>query len=572
VAVEALEPGSKLQRFTLIRRIALGGMAEIWLAHEKTADGREAQVALKVLLAPYAKDPAFRSMFADEVQIASRLTHENIVQVHGSFEVGGHLIQAMELVDGKDLRRILSALVRQRQRFPIPLALVVAREMARALSYAHTKRREDGKPLEIVHRDISPHNVMITYGGGVKLLDFGIAKAAERLTKTRTGVIKGKIAYMAPEQAIGAEVTAKTDIFAMGIVLWEMLALQRLFKADSDALVMNRVIHADVPPIKDYNPDVPNDVVLLLKQMLAQRAVMRPESARAVENALTRIILRHYREEESSPEALSAWAVQFMDDDKGTGKLMAPELVPADLTLPDAQGESVLASTTISDASPAAVELEQGPTDDTESTALDLDAKTIATPIEDRSTDPLRLPTRSEIQRAVDAQPTMPISIDDAPKAPGRTLLKIRDPARTEALIIPEDRPAVQTPMSTPMSLRSPVSSASLEAASLGEPSTPEVPRPAPAVIATPEPMPAVRDEAHAAEADARFEPMRIALEAEAHRPSPSISLSPLTSPPSAPAAHGGDPVKALRTVLLLGGAVAIIAIGIAIGALVRSC
>src|SRR5262245_27178012 len=198
---DELASGKQLGPFTLDRRLALGGMAEIWLAVQNTERGAR-PTALKILLTPYARDPTFRGMFADEVRIASRLTHENIVEVYGSFEVEGHLFQAMEIVDGKDLRRVLSTLARAGESFPVALALLVGREVARALAYAHSKRGEDGKPLEIVHRDVSPHNVMLTRNGMVKVLDFGIASAAERLTRTRTGVIKGKISYMAPEQAM----------------------------------------------------------------------------------------------------------------------------------------------------------------------------------------------------------------------------------------------------------------------------------------------------------------------------------------------------------------------------------
>ena len=125
----------------------------------------------------------------------------------------------MEILDGKDLRRLLSTVARASTRVPVPLALVIAREVSRALAYAHSRRTDDGRPLNIVHRDISPHNVMVTREGRVKLLDFGIARAAERLTRTRTGVVKGKVSYMAPEQALAVGVTQRTDIFATGVVL-----------------------------------------------------------------------------------------------------------------------------------------------------------------------------------------------------------------------------------------------------------------------------------------------------------------------------------------------------------------
>lgn len=339
---DELASGKQLGPFTLDRRIALGGMAEIWLAEEQTALGPR-EVALKVLLAPYAKDETFRNMFTDEVSIAARLTHENIVQIYGSYDLEGNLLQAMEIVDGKDLRRILSQVARSASTFPVPLALLVAREVARALAYAHAKRGEDGKPLEIVHRDISPHNVMVTRNGGVKVLDFGIASAAERLTRTRTGVIKGKIAYMAPEQALALGVSARTDIFALGIVLWEMLAMQRLFKAESDALVLEKVVKAEVPPIREHNPAVPEEAGALLASMLAQRAANRPESMQAVYNGLNRILIRHFKEEQTSSWAFAAWASNYLDSEpKKTGRYVPPVLSPMPEEAPDAPTRSDL--------------------------------------------------------------------------------------------------------------------------------------------------------------------------------------------------------------------------------------
>lgn len=453
MASDELASGKQLGPFTLDRRLALGGMAEIWLAEQQISTGTR-PIALKILLAPYAKDPTFRGMFADEVRIASRLTHENIVQVYGSFEVEGHLFQAMEIVDGKDLRRVLSSLARGGESFPVPLALVVAREVARALSYAHQKRAEDGKPLEIVHRDISPHNVMITRDGGVKVLDFGIASAAERLTRTRTGVIKGKISYMAPEQAMALGVTPRTDIFALAIVLWEMLAMQRLFKAESDAIVLERVVKAEVPPIRDFNPHVPEEAASLLTHMLQQRATNRPESMRAVENALTRVLVRHFKEEQATTQALAAWASNWLDlEPKKTGRFLAPDLPPMEADVPDAPTKSDL-----SGPSPAVDQtLAMAPADPlgasggTSVGELDLDPElnlppeTNMDPTErvspiDRAnlaamaTMPVpgieseqRLPRRSEIIRAVDMQPTAPLMVDPAALAGHVGLPKVID-------------------------------------------------------------------------------------------------------------------------------------------------
>ncbi len=304
-----LARGAQLGPYVLGQRIALGGMAEIWSAR-RSNDGLD--VALKVLLSPFSKDENFRMMFRDEVKIATQLTHENIVRVYDAHEIDGYLFLAMELIEGKDVRKILSSLVRQGKALPVPLVLWIVREVARGLSYAHGKRTSDGRSLGIVHRDISPHNVLVAKDGRVKLIDFGIARAGQRLTRTRTGIIKGKIAYMAPEQALAAGITLRTDIFATGIVFWEMLAMRRLFKRGTDVDVIEAVVRAEAPPIREENPDVPQAAADLLHRMLAQKASDRPSSMREVENGINRILARDFEPGAYGKEALSEWSLPIL--------------------------------------------------------------------------------------------------------------------------------------------------------------------------------------------------------------------------------------------------------------------
>jgi eukaryotic-like serine/threonine-protein kinase len=306
-----LSPGQRLGPFELENRIALGGMAEIWVAHEQR-DDETRRVALKILQPFFGEDESFRAMFQDEIRIALRLRHENILEVYDAHEIDGFSLQSMELLDGFDVRRLLQRLAKAEQWFPVPMALYVGRCVARALAYAHMRRNEAGKPLEIVHRDISPHNVMITEAGGVKVLDFGIARAAERITRTKTGVVKGKISYMAPEQALAARVTPQTDIFATGILLWEMLAMRRLFSAANDADTLRKVVRAEVPPLLRMNPSVPKDAAKLIHQMLSASPEQRPESMQHVENALTKVLAIQYEEDESDHRALARWFRQFV--------------------------------------------------------------------------------------------------------------------------------------------------------------------------------------------------------------------------------------------------------------------
>jgi serine/threonine-protein kinase len=329
-----LSAGLRLGPFVLEARIALGGMAEIWKAREERPHGLRT-VALKILQ-PYFEDESFRSMFQDEVRIALRLRHENILEVYDAYEIDGLSIQSMELLDGLDVRRLLQRLSKSERWFPVPLALYVGRCVARALSYAHMRRNEAGKPLEIVHRDVSPHNVMITSSGSVKVLDFGIARAAERITRTRTGVVKGKISYMAPEQAMAARVTPQTDIFATGIVLWEMLAMRRLFNGANDSETLHKIVGAEVPPLLRMNPSVPRDAAKLIHQMLSVSPEQRPESMQQVENALTKILAVQYEPDESDQRALAKWFAQFVevrnDTPLGTPVVETTEVTETDRT------------------------------------------------------------------------------------------------------------------------------------------------------------------------------------------------------------------------------------------------
>jgi hypothetical protein len=206
-------------RYRLIRTIASGGMAQIYEAVLVGARGFERQVAIKRILPQHAHDPAMRRMFFDEARVASRLHHGNIVQILDFGVVDGSEFIVMEFVDGVDAARAL----KRCERFPEGVAFHVVAEIAHALHYAHTLRDTAGEPLGIVHRDVSPHNILLSWEGDVKLSDFGIALAMEREERTRTGLVKGKLQYMAPEQATGSVVTSAADIYSLGMTLQELL-------------------------------------------------------------------------------------------------------------------------------------------------------------------------------------------------------------------------------------------------------------------------------------------------------------------------------------------------------------
>lgn len=334
-----LSPGRAFGPFLLGERLALGGMAEVWSAAGPTPDLGEGQLALKVMRPYLAEDPEFRAMFDDEVSISKRLRHENIVEVYSAHEIAGHLVQAMELIEGIDLRRVLARIRRRGWRFPVPLVLHVGRCVARALAYAHLKKSSRGQPMGIVHRDISPHNIMLAHDGRVKVLDFGIAKAAERVTKTRLGIIKGKTGYMAPEQVIAGELDHRTDIFSAGIVLWETFTSNRLFRADGDIETMEQIRSGTVPRLDAVRTDVPTEVADLIHAMLARDREMRPASMLEVERAFHRILLRGYEASEHGPEALRRWLEEVSRETRPQGTAILPAIEGADpapdVTQPD---------------------------------------------------------------------------------------------------------------------------------------------------------------------------------------------------------------------------------------------
>jgi len=256
-------------RYYLLQKIAMGGMAEIFRAKAIGAEGFEKVIVIKRILPHFCEDEAFLTMFKDEARVASHLNHANVVQIFDFDEVGGLYYIAMEYVEGQDLKRVLDVGAKLGKPMSIAQAVFVMIEAGQGLDYAH-KREVDAKPLNIIHRDISPHNIMVSYNGEVKIMDFGIAKAASRSTKTRVGTVKGKCAYMSPEQARGKPLDGRSDLFALGVCLWEMLSGKRLFVGESDFETLNNVLRAEVPSLCDMNPEVPKELDEIVQRSLAR--------------------------------------------------------------------------------------------------------------------------------------------------------------------------------------------------------------------------------------------------------------------------------------------------------------
>jgi len=255
-------------KYYLLDRVSVGGMAEVYKAKSYGVEGFEKIIAIKRILPAMGEDRDFVKMFIDEAKIAGQLSHANICQI---FELGrietAHFI-AMEYIWGKDLLQIQNRFRKLGERMPVAMACYVIARVCEGLHYAHKKRDALGRPLEIVHRDCSPQNMLISYEGEVKLIDFGIAKAASRSSRTNAGVLKGKFGYMSPEQVRGLPLDRRSDIFAIGTVLYETLTGQRLFLGESDFSTLERVRNADIVSPREICPEIPLAVDTIVMKAL----------------------------------------------------------------------------------------------------------------------------------------------------------------------------------------------------------------------------------------------------------------------------------------------------------------
>ena len=274
-----LEVGSYFGPYHLEKLIAIGGMAEIYLARTRGLRGFEKQLVLKVIQPEFAGNDQFVQMLVDEAKIAVGLNHPNIAQTFDLGKIGGSYFITMEYVDGADFFQILKGLSDMDVDIPIEAAIYVVHEALNGLDYAHSKTDPQGTPLQIIHRDVSPQNILLSRHGEVKLVDFGIAKAANLSHKTRAGVIKGKLVYMSPEQAWGDKVDQRSDIFSAGIVLYEALTMGSLYLDSNPAKLLEKVRKAAIEPPSFRRPDVPAEVDALVMRALSPRPADRYQSS-----------------------------------------------------------------------------------------------------------------------------------------------------------------------------------------------------------------------------------------------------------------------------------------------------
>jgi len=286
------QPGARLGRYILGDRIGAGGMAEVYLGHVSGLAGFEKLFAIKVIHGHMVDDPGHAKMLLKEARIAATLTHPNVVQV---LDVGvdhGEHYLAMEYVHGADLRRIMRRLGQHRP-MPLQFALPIIHDVAQALHYAHTRRDDAGQELGIVHRDVSLSNVLVSFSGGVKLTDFGIAKMSAHTSTTAAGTLKGKFGYMSPEQSVGDIIDARSDVFALGVVLYELTTGRRTFPGENAFAIMNKVMAGEYVLPTQHLSGYPEALEKIVVRAMAIEPEDRYPTARAMADDLAKFARDH---------------------------------------------------------------------------------------------------------------------------------------------------------------------------------------------------------------------------------------------------------------------------------------
>ncbi len=283
------------QRYKVIERIDAGGMAEVFKANSTSMQGFEKLVAIKRILPNLTQNERFVRMFLDEAKVSLHLNHTNCVHVFDLGIADGTYFIVMEFIDGTNLKKLIEFLHKHNQRMAVEQAVFIAIEVCKGLTHAHEKKDQEGHPLDIVHRDISPPNILLSKAGEVKITDFGLAKAKSQAESTDPGVVKGKFGYLSPEAAHGEEIDARTDIFAVGILLWEMLAGRRLFLGESDYETLQLVRKAQVPRIDEVRSDVPSELVNVLMRALTGDPNDRYQTAKDLADGLGHFLFDYGR-------------------------------------------------------------------------------------------------------------------------------------------------------------------------------------------------------------------------------------------------------------------------------------
>jgi serine/threonine protein kinase len=287
-----LKENSTFGEFKLIKQLGRGGMAEVYLARADGVGGFQRNLALKVIHPQLSHDQEFVQMLIDEAKLSAQLNHPNIVHIHNLGQIQGVYYIAMEFIDGCDVYQALVKSEGRDEVFPVEVAAWITHEACAGLYYAHTRRGSDGQPLNIIHRDISPQNIQLSREGEVKIVDFGIAKAEQRTSHTQQGVIKGKYSYMSPEQAWGDDIDHRSDIFSLGICLYEMLAGEVLYDAEDGLGLLEQVRLAQIPSLRAIRPEISPEIEQIVYRSLAAEPLQRFNTAEDMRIALAGYLFR----------------------------------------------------------------------------------------------------------------------------------------------------------------------------------------------------------------------------------------------------------------------------------------
>jgi eukaryotic-like serine/threonine-protein kinase len=501
-------------KYKLVRLIASGGMAEVYLARQAGAAGFEKLVCLKRILPHLARDRQFVEMFLNEARLAARLDHPNIVSIYDLGEANGNYFIAMEFIDGPSLRAVAKRARERGERLPIAEVVKIVSMAAAGLHYAHELADAGGKPLGLVHRDISPDNVLVHRNGVAKVVDFGIAKAANSGGRTRTGALKGKVAYMPPEQLRGEPLDRRADVFALGVVLYEMLAGQRPWEGDSDVSLIGRIMTEEPKPLSALRPEAPAGLTAVLDRALAKDRGPRYPSCHDLQADLEALLVslgktitaarisdfaKAYEEPVSAPDENSGAAMRALEVEMNwtgpsapvAGRRAPPREPRTRILPPPAPKRHGFAYGAIAFLCVAAIGGSGG--------YLVLQRRGMLAPdpvpierIAPRPTEPAPERAASQAEMAATAPPKTPDPTDAGPSAPAAMTQGTPAAAPVAVTAPPAAPPAAPTPAPAPATASPATPAPALAAATPVTPTPAPAPAAATAATTTPAPPPAV--------------------------------------------------------------------------------
>lgn len=367
--------------YLLLDRINIGGMAEVFRGKQVGVEGFERLVALKRILPSVSSDPDFIDMFVDEAKIAVQLQHANIAQTYDLGKVGEQYYIALEYVSGVDLRTMWDRARKRKRLLPVAMSVYIVQKMCEGLDAAHRKTDDSGRPIGLVHRDVSPHNVLCSFEGEIKIIDFGIAKVANKVSKTQAGALKGKFGYMSPEQIRGVELDRRSDIFTVGTVLYELLVGRRLFRGTSDFSVLEKIRKVEFRPPSELNPRLdPELETIVMKALQKDRDARYPHASDMAEDLsrylfstdqrfgrtdLVRYMQQHFGEEMQAERArLERYRQISVPSDPS-----AVEPSPASLGAPEPLARGVVVSPAVPGGGPSRAQVQWRPAEPADPTS-----------------------------------------------------------------------------------------------------------------------------------------------------------------------------------------------------------